>query len=150
MIYFVRLTVKEGKSNVKRIGLSYFDLTYLSARPEMKGTSGCSDRRITKDFQQSSISKKKKLPVPADLQYNYDSSLRYRFTSPSLVGTFGTVRANFSGDDAVRNNQRAPTTYLTGSIFISVQNHVVMWHKDNRCKDAIHFGYCKNELRVSA
>lgn len=46
--------------------------------------------------------KKKKLPVPADLQYNYDSSLRYRFTSPSLVGTFGTVRANFSGDDAVR------------------------------------------------
>lgn len=30
-IYFVRLTVKEkGRSNVKRIGLSHFDVTYLS------------------------------------------------------------------------------------------------------------------------
>lgn len=40
MIYFIWLTVKEGKSNVKCIGLPHFDLTYLSVRPEMKGTSG--------------------------------------------------------------------------------------------------------------
>lgn len=40
MIYCVWLTVKEEKSNAKRIGLSHFDLTYLSVRPEMKRTSG--------------------------------------------------------------------------------------------------------------